>query len=753
MFKYLFILFYLVNLVIPHICYCATSIIPKPVAIQTYQGKFGFNQEVHVFVNGNRVARNSALQFTKRMQNATGFEIAVDDYKSNDPNIKYITLELCDTANWCGDEGYHLIVGKEIINIIAKTDAGLFYGIQTLYQLIPLGFELSGGLKLEDIQIECMRIDDRPRFKWRGMNLDCCRHFMDKNFIKRYIDLLAYHKMNVFHWHLTDDQGWRIEIKKYPLLTGIGAWRIEDDGSIYGGFYTQDDIKEIVAYAAERFITVVPEIEMPGHSVAALASYPRLSCTGGPFQVEKRWGVFKDIYCAGNDSTFIFIQDILSEVMTLFPSAYIHVGGDEAPKFRWESCPKCQERMKIEGLSDCYQLQSYFIKRIERFLYDHGKKLIGWDEILEGGLAPSATVQSWQGFEGAFLAASQGHDAIVSPTGFCYFDANISSLNLEKVYSFEPIPEGLNDEQQSHIIGGECCMWTENATQEMIDSKVFPRICALSEVLWSPTQVRNFDDFKLRMTEHYVRLGNMGVLYGYEREAIIVSIQFSEKSKLFNVVMEAGQPDIDLRYTTDGSIPNEESALYTQAFDINESSIIKIVAIRKTGGDKQIVERRVVNHLAITKPYNLTYPYSNFYVAGADTGLTDGLRGTDNFRDRLWQGFQGTDFGATVDLGDEKFISKVSVGFLQSTLSWIFYPECVIAYASVDGENWNNVGEVKNSVSQKDALTSTMDFIIEFKKVKARYIKIIASSIHVCPDWHPGAGGATWLFVDEIIVE
>ena len=315
---------------------------------------------------------------------------------------------------------------------------------------------------------------------------------MEKDFVKRYIDLLALYKMNVLHWHLTEDQGWRIAIDKYPKLTEVGAWRDDGQGGKYGGFYTKEDIREVIEYATERGITVVPEIELPGHSQAALAAYPQFSCTGGPFEVETEWGVFKEIYCAGNDSTFIFLEDVLSEVMELFPSEYIHIGGDEVPKYRWEHCEKCQRRIHIEGLYDEHELQSYFISRIGNFLATKERKMIGWDEILEGGLPEGATVQSWRGFDGAKTAVLSGHQAIVSPTSHAYFDYGLNDIDLEKVYEFNPIPEGISQKEEILVLGGECNMWSERAPQHKVDSKVFPRMIAMSEVLWSGNDQKNF---------------------------------------------------------------------------------------------------------------------------------------------------------------------------------------------------------------------------------------------------------------------
>jgi hexosaminidase len=367
------------------------------------------------------------------------------------------------------------------------------------------------------------------------MHLDVGRHFFDKEFVKRYIDLIALHKMNTFHIHLTDDQGWRIEIKKYPRLTEIGSKRKESpmignrkkgDGTPYRGFFTQDDIREIVEYARKRYITVVPELEMPGHSLGALAAYPELSCTGGPHEVMTRWGVFEDVYCAGNDKVFEFMEDVLTEVIELFPGEYIHIGGDECPKARWEKCPKCQARIKKEGLKDEHELQSYFVKRIEKFLNSKGRRLIGWDEILEGGLAPNASVMSWRGTEGGIAAARSGHDVVMSPTTHCYFDYYQSKnrkqepeaiggfLPLDIVYSFEPVPAELAPEQRKHVIGAQGNVWTEYIhTPSDVEYMALPRMCALAEVVWTPAELKDWDDFRDRLDRFAERLDAMGVNY------------------------------------------------------------------------------------------------------------------------------------------------------------------------------------------------------------------------------------------------
>lgn len=434
--------------------------------------------------------------------------------------------------NEIGDNGepsekYSLSVKEKTIELKGTAD-GIMRGIYSLIQLIPADEK--------NKKIRGMEITDEPKFQYRGMHLDVCRHFFTKEEVKRYIDFLALYKMNYFHWHLTDDQGWRIEIKKYPKLTEIGAFRNgtlighagkkpkEFDDIRYGGFYTQEDIKEIVAYANERKITVIPEIEMPGHSLAAITSYPELSCTGGPFEVAKEWCVFEDVFCT-KEETFKFLEDVLSEVVELFPSRYIHIGGDECPKDRWKNCPLCQKRIKDENLKDENELQSYFVTRIEKFLNSKGKTIIGWDEILEGGLAPNAVVMSWRGTEGGIEAAKMNHYVIMTPVSHCYFDYYQGNKEteplaiggftpVEKVYAFNPVPEILNDEEKNFILGAQGNLWTEYIPSfSHVEYMVFPRICALSEVVWSYPEERNFDNFKSRLINHFKLLDLLKINY------------------------------------------------------------------------------------------------------------------------------------------------------------------------------------------------------------------------------------------------
>jgi hexosaminidase len=443
-----------------------------------------------------------------------------------------------------GKEGYRLeVLPMASVQITAASPAGLFYAGQTLRQLL-LPAKVRPGEHPGPVtwRFPCCKIEDKPRFPWRGLLLDEGRHFFGKEYVKHCIDLLAAHKMNTLHWHLTEDQGWRIEIKKYPKLTEIGAWReqTEGDGKRYGGFYTQDQIREVVAYAAKRHVTVVPEIEMPGHSLAALTAYPQFSCTGGPFKVRTKWGVEQDVYCAGNDATFAFLFDVLDEVTGLFPSTFIHIGGDECPKARWKSCPKCQARIKAEGLKDEHELQSYFIRRIEEHLASKGRRLIGWDEILEGGLPPKATVMSWRGMKGAAAASKSGHDYVATPNTHCYLNRPATMISLEKVYSFEPIPKDLAAASRGHCLGVQGNMWTEHTpTSADVDRLLWPRLCAVAEVGWTPKDGRNEADFLARMGVHASRLKALGVRAG--------STEQGAGSKTLGCMLPAPSPPLVFR--------------------------------------------------------------------------------------------------------------------------------------------------------------------------------------------------------------
>jgi hexosaminidase len=509
----------------------AIAVIPEPVGMELNEGFFSINEETTVFIQPEtKELASLAGMLISKIATAGGPELGFGGKAGS--NV--IRLQIAEGLDEIGDEGYNLEVTSRYVNIEANTGAGIFYGLHTLFQLLPeiieSGFEICENSSLD---IPSVKIKDYPRFSYRGLHLDVGRHLFPVAFIKKYIDLLASYKMNTFHWHLTEDQGWRLEVAAYPLLTESGAWRKStpvgrnegQDSIPYGGFYTQAEAREIVDYAAKRYVRVIPEIELPGHSQAALAAYPHLSCTGGPFEVHTRWGVSNEIYCAGNEEVFTFLENVLDEVLHIFPSEYIHIGGDEAPKMRWENCPKCRERIKNEQLADEHELQSWFVQRIERYLNSKGRKIIGWDEILEGGLAPNATVMSWRGTSGGIAAAQLGHDVIMTPGAPCYFDhyqANpdneplaICCFNpLHKVYEYEPIPEELSEHEAKHVLGAQGNVWTEYIkTSDHVEYMAYPRAMALAEVLWTPKGKRNWNNFLERLKAHFVRLDYKRVNY------------------------------------------------------------------------------------------------------------------------------------------------------------------------------------------------------------------------------------------------
>ncbi len=498
------------------------SLIPKPYRIHISDERFDLNTLKQIGIMSGSAAVRAIAEKVSQILSQHLKQVPAITHNGFENTSGILQLSLNQAHSDLGEEGYKFTITPESIVIEAASPAGLFYGVQTLRQLLLSQTQSNpeGGFSLP-----CLEITDKPSFQWRGLLLDCARHFMSKDFIIRYIDLLSYHKLNVLHLHLTDDQGWRIEIKKYPKLTKIGAWRGEGENR-YGGYYTQQDLKEIIDYAESRYIRVVPEFEMPGHASAAIASYPELSCHGKPISVETDWGIFKDVFCPGKESTFEFLEGVLAEIINIFPSPYIHIGGDEAPRDHWEECPHCQKRMQEENLKDEHQLQSYLIQRIEKFLAKHDRRLIGWDEILEGGnLPPSAIVQSWRGMKGAIQASKQGHDVISSPNQYVYFDYPqtqeqadskpnwMAVTTFEKTYSFHPVPEELTPEQASHVLGSECTMWTEHAPQPKVDQQLFPRLCAFCEIVWTPDQKRDLNDFNQRLNRHYSRLDTWNVDY------------------------------------------------------------------------------------------------------------------------------------------------------------------------------------------------------------------------------------------------
>ncbi|WP_104734805.1 glycoside hydrolase family 20 protein [Hanstruepera ponticola] len=664
------------------------------------------------------------------------------------------------------EEAYVLEILPKNITIKAKTDQGAFYAVQSLRQLLQVAFE-KGSFKEEEVAIQCMTIEDEPRFQYRGMHLDVARHMVSVDFIKKYIDALAMLKMNTFHWHLTDDQGWRIEIKKYPNLQEIAAFREQTlvghfsdqpttyDGKRYGGYYTQEEIKEVVAYALKQHITVIPEIEMPGHAQAAIAAYPELGCSGDSIKVAQTWGVFDDIFCAGKEYTFTFLEGVLDEVVELFPSKFIHIGGDEAPKTHWKNCQVCQKRIKEEGLKDEHELQSYFIQRIEKHLNSNGRQIIGWDEILEGGLAPNATVMSWRGTKGAVEAAKQDHKVIMTPTSHCYFDYYQSTnpneplaiggyLPLEKVYSFNPIPKELNHDEAQYVLGVQGNLWTEYIPNaEHVEYMIFPRILAMSEVGWSLPENKNYDDFVSRVETFNKRLDALDVNYAnhlYEVEGEL----FSENGLSF-YTLKTLTKDKTIRYTTDESQPNLQSQVYEKPIPFNKDMVIKAAVFNEVNQLGSIFTETFNYHKAVGKTITITPEPSKVYSGSGSQGLINGISGSDlRYGDKEWLGFWGDDVEIEIDLSKAIEINSIETRFYNGQGQWIYAPkEFEIEF---DNETENQI--VKIPDSDDNLVNVSLE-----KKVQTRFIKIRIPNYGVIPEGNQGSGHKAWTFIDEIIIK
>lgn len=660
------------------------DVIPMPRSVEYHSGNFTISPETKFYTNLSAESRQALTDYLE------GTSLSSVPFAESATGNNGIELNLCDSSIVTGNEAYRIEIVKKGVRLSANTETGIFYGLQTLLQLLNNG---------DNKTLPALTINDSPRFPYRGLHLDVSRHFFDKEFVKKQLNAMAYFKMNRLHWHLTDGAGWRIEIKKYPRLTSFAAWRPfdklndwwvegrtfceQDDPRAVGGYYTQDDIREVVAYAAERHITIIPEIEMPGHSEEVLATYPELSCSGKPY-------VNAD-FCIGTEKTFEFLENVLLEVIDLFPSEYIHIGGDEASKSSWKTCPRCQKRMADEHLNSVDELQSYMIHRIEKFLNDHGRKIIGWDEIIEGGLSPTATVMSWRGEEGGIKAVKAGNQAIMTPGKYCYLDAFQDApntqpmaiggyLTLEKVYSFEPVPDSLSTKEAELILGVQGNVWTEHIpTPEHYEYMIYPRILALAEIGWSPSEVKKWDNFHTRALQ------------------------------AVNILREQGYNPFPLE---------------------------------KEIGDKPESYQKV-NHLAIGKKVTYANPYSNHYAAQGEKTLVDGVRGGWMYNDDRWQGFIDCDFDVTIDLGKETDIKQVRAEFIQLKGPYVWLPKQVIISSSVDGEHYDTLATVDNDISPDIETLQLKEFGWE-GNAKARYIRYKALSNGI-------AGG--WLFTDEIRIK
>ena len=727
------------------------GVVPLPQEVTLTNGNpFVLSPFTKIFYpEGNDKMKKNAEFLASYIKEITGYELAT---ATGQPG-KGISLVIDQSIQ--NPEGYQLTVSDNGIRIAGSTDAGVFYGIQTLRKSIPATAQ---GMNVE---LPAATINDYPRFAYRGMMLDVSRHFFPVDSVKTYLDILALHNQNTFHWHLSDDQGWRIEIKKYPELTQIGSKRKETvighnsgtyDGKEYGGFYTQDQIRDVINYAAERHITIIPEIDMPGHQLAALATYPELGCTGGPYDVWGQWGVADDVICAGNEKSMQFLEDVLSEVIDLFPSEYIHVGGDEAGKSAWKKCPKCQALMKEKGMKNVDELQSYMIHRAEEFLNSKDRKLIGWDEILEGGLAPEATVMSWRGEDGGIKSARMGHDVVMTPGNYMYLDfyqadpktqpyAIGGYTPIKKVYSYDPVPaDSLTAEECRHILGVQANTWTEYIqTPEHLEYMMFPRALAVAEIGWTPQELRTWEDFKPRMNAHISKLQGMGIRTFTLSDELEVTMQVDTAGREIEVILDAEKYPAEIRYTTDGSVPVASSALYAGPITVQDSAHIKAAIFRDGVLQGTPTEKKVDYHRAINKPIHYNSKLYEGYMAGGTNALLDGYRGGLTYLDGRWQGYLD-DLDCVIDMEEDTDIHKVSIRFMQLIGPGVFQPGQVELLTSEDGENFISRGIVPTTVPADDPDLLFQEYTFD-GNWKTRYIRLKA------PRANPG-----FIFADEIVV-
>lgn len=742
------------------------SIIPLPEHISGTGETLVFNKQNSLKISYDQVFfKDVAVYFSDFLNTDYQFTSSIDSV-GNEGEVAFV-YKAFDNP-----EAYELTIGSKGIVVQASSAPGAFYAVQSLKQLFPLRKEYNG----EMIKLAGVTMHDKPLFSYRGAHLDVARHFFSADSIKRFIDILAMHKLNKFHWHLTEDQGWRVEIKKYPKLTEIGAYRPrtvigrnsqEYDTIPHGGFYTQDEIREIVQYAAERYITVIPEIDMPGHMMAALAAYPELGCHNKKVEVAQKWGVFEDVLCGGDEKVYDFVFNVLDEVMELFPSKYIHIGGDECPKDEWEKCATCQAKIKQLGLKSDEQhtaeqkLQSYFSQRVESYLNENGRLLVGWDEISEGGISKTATLMAWRSPEYGYEAARNGNDAILTPNQFFYLDyyqtdditgeplAIGGCTTVERVYSFEPFQGDLPDSIKKHILGVQANVWTEYMkTFNHVEYMLLPRLAALSEVAWSsaPKDYPDFISRLGRLINFYDQAG-----YNYGKHIFDIRKEYIRDTIAHTLHIElSALNDAQIRYTIDGSEPTKNSTLYKQPIAINSSMELKAKAFYNESFSRTLRQKFDFN-LATLKPIRLNTPSYHDYTFNGALLLNDGLTGEKSYRSGNWLGYNNEDLSVTIDLMEPTEISEVSMNAFVTTADWVFRPTFVQVYSSLDDVNYELLAEQKPASLNHDVF-EIETYTLTFDQTKSRYIKVVMGSLRTIPQWHPAKGLPAFIFVDEISV-
>ena len=746
-------------------------LIPQPVSLKKENGIFEITKKTIVGVE-NEEQEKAAKLFFSHFNKTAGWQ----------PQIKINTKADINfiSKNEIADEGYELEINSEQINIAAKNNAGFFYALQSLRQLLPIEFasdELNKNIRWV---LPAVKINDRPRFGWRGFMLDVSRHFYEKKYIYEILDQMAALKLNTFHWHLTDDQGWRVEIKKYPKLTEVGAWRVdyndhdwnhnrwwgrpkqkEGDKPTYGGFYTQEEIKEIIKYAEERFITIIPEVDVPGHSQAIIASYPEVACHPGPYYVATG-GVYKDnTLCPGKEITFEFVENVLNEIMDLFPSKYIHIGGDECNKSQWKKDPDCQKRIKREGLKGEKELQSYFIKRVEKIINARGRNLIGWDEILEGGLAPNATVMSWRGEEGGIAAASAGHHIIMTPSKKCYLDLKqghadhepnlgYSKCLLSACYNYNPVPDTLKDKSE-YILGVQGNLWSESLPDfDKATYMAYPRLFAIAENAWSPQEAENWNGFIERLYPQLNRLEKQNIIYANSAFNVWIGHKGNKDNILIDLHAEAN--GLEIKYTLDGSEPDTNSLKYTEPFILNKNAIIKSAAFK----DGKIVGKITEKEFFVHKAKNATVINQTAFTenknAGIITELTDMNYASNWSVDSMWQRFRSPEIELDIVLNKKEKIKQVRMNFLQVAISGIYMPENIEIYGSADRKNYEKLSGQNLMEFAKVQGRYIHRIKMDFPEREVQFLKIKMKAVNPIYEGHHREGALGKVYLDEVVV-
>ena len=746
------------------------EVIPLPEMITTPQADadkpFVLTADTKItYPEGDASLQQYAGFLQEYIKKQAGIEVNIAPNQNNETN----TIALLQNYQNNNKEAYQVVVNAKNITVNGASKAGTFYGVQLLRKSIPVQ-------KVGKVIFPAKEITDKPYFAYRGAHLDSARHFFTADSVRIYIDMLALHNINKFHWHLTDDQGWRFESKKYPELTVVGSTRSQTmvnkqwdtfDGKPHGGFYTQQEMKDIVKYAADRNITVIPEIDLPGHMVAALATYPQLGCTGGPYKVRETWGIAEDVLCAGNPETYDFIKNILEEVTEVFPSEYIHIGGDECPKDSWKKCPKCQAKIKELGIKGDAKhtaeeyLQSHIITFAEDVLAKKGRKIIGWDEILEGGLAPNATVMSWRGIGGAIEAAKSNHDAIMTPVSYCYFDyyqtdktdkeplAIGGYVPVERVYSFNPYPDALNKEQQKHILGVQANVWTEYIkTFKHVQYMVLPRFAALAEVQWEdPAKPKDYNQFLQRL----MRLLPIYQLEGYNYAKHIFDLRAEVKPEVGDIqVTLSCLQDTPIYYTTDGSEPTKSSNVYKEPLKLTQDTHLKAKVFGQE--TESSFEQQFLFNKATVRPIEfLSKPSYNYTFGGAIT-LVDGRKGGTNSRSGEWLGFSEAPCEVVITLKENTPVKEVRFNALIETGDWIYPPTSFEVWGSKDGKSYDLLAKENYALPNKP-LKEIKTYSLSFPEKEVTYLKVKINGVNKIPSFHQGAAGKPgFLFIDEIQV-